>query len=174
MTDPATMEAGPELDGLIAQFVMGWHWRSLPTPSHYEMAADGCMGSRWFDGNRDTRRDKGWRPSTGMADAWEVVAYLNARGRRLLIQVYHGGTVAAGTWEDGFESIAGAGPAEVLSYPKWIERATADDAPLAICRAALLAIGWPDNIGTICPAGHPGTEGPHGSDDPASLDGPAG
>lgn len=60
--------------------------------------------------------------STNIAHAWEVVDYLLAKGWSSEVSGH-------GTWRAGFLS-AGTG---------W-HRASADTAPLAICRAALLAL----------------------------------
>ncbi len=78
-------EPGPEMDKLVAK-AMGWTWREFPTPSHYASAADGMQGSRWFDGERDTKLDCMWKPSTNDGHALEVLKHFHAKGWPVVLQ----------------------------------------------------------------------------------------
>ena len=134
------LEAGRELDALIAERVMGW--RRLTYFEHYGPKFHDNPRSRaqltrnWHDSTgkavaaaEDTHEmyepggEDEWSPSTVIGDAWQVLEYLKQRGWR---------------WgcyqrEDGwlFEARHGSG-AEWLS----VQDAGAT-APLAICRVAL-------------------------------------
>lgn len=96
MSGYETMPAGPELDRLVAERVMGW---------------GPCTGV-------DLEQ---WHPSTDIAHAWEVVERVRG-GIGFSIQ-----------------------RCEMLGWLCWFRSASdnvarADTAPLAICRAALLAL----------------------------------
>jgi hypothetical protein len=134
------MEAGRELDALIAEKVMGW-----------SSQADGLY---WDAGNHRTRLVLGsiiakkrdemglenahgfvFAPSTNIADAWEVVEKLGRwRGFDFMLvmpnpeQTFH-----LHTYEAGWYEATNDGPERrVVS--------DADTAPLAICLAALKAV----------------------------------
>ena len=96
--DVDSLEAGPKLDALIAEKVMG-----------------GKLGLRGMGVSWDTV-GYGWSPSTSIADAWEVVLKLQ-----------------------GF-SIGKVGGSGEWCCSCYGGLASADTAPLAICRAALKAV----------------------------------
>ncbi len=129
------MEAGPELNALVAEHVMGWTWgkywrwpdwtpwpgcpdRVLYPPEGYERPPARALGSEiasigWYE------RPPGW--SEHMDPAWEVAQWL----------------------------IENAFPFELAWYKRetkcrwWCytgKYAPGNIAPLAICRAALLAV----------------------------------
>ena len=126
------MEAGRELDTLVAEKVMGW-----------SSQADGLY---WDTGNHRTRlvlgsiiakkrkemglenaQDFVFAPSTNIADAWEVVPVLDQR----LDQFWS--VVRAG---EKFEFYSN--PYELGDYTAYVE---ADTLPLLLCLAALKAKG---------------------------------
>lgn len=108
MTD---LPAGPELDRLIAEKVMGWEH-------------DGLGYS--IDCGKDYRHP--FNPSINIAHAWEVVEKLDI--------VDHEFTLlnSEGIWECGWRHYR-------LGFDSDWERSDSATAPLAICRAALRAIG---------------------------------
>jgi len=114
MPDPiptADLPAGRGLDRLVAELVMGWRGETL--------------GGRtwWRSPDGGTRPAADWQPSTRIADAWEVVERLRA------IDFY--GTTIEAHADDRWI---------VRVYSNDIEKAaSADTAPLAICRAATAA-----------------------------------
>ena len=61
--DILKMEAGPELDALVAEHVMGWEWRNLSC---------GWLGV----GTNEFIPSETWAPSTDMAAAWMVLEVL--------------------------------------------------------------------------------------------------
>ena len=127
------MEAGRELDALVAEKVMGW-----------SSQADGLY---WDAGNHRTRLVLGsiiakkrdemglenahgfvFAPSTNIADAWEVVERLvstpGPNGDHHSVQVDYSGDAVVVIDEN----------------EDWQVSAIADTAPLAICLAALKAV----------------------------------
>ena len=127
------MEAGRELDALIAEKVMGW-----------SSQADGLY---WDAGNHRTRLVLGsiiakkrdemglenaqgfvFAPSTNITDAWEVVERLvstpGPNGDHHSVQVDYSGDAVVVIDEN----------------EDWQVSAIADTAPLAICLAALKAV----------------------------------
>ena len=131
MIDVSKLNAGPELDALIAEKVMGWR-RS--------------ESSRWIDtnGNPTTYQSREgsncrfeFRPSTDIAAAWEVVEKLSDRFMASINQAHYRakeGVVRDGRWEVRFSSLDPASRAFGLSE-------LCLSTPLAICRAALRAVG---------------------------------
>jgi len=156
--DPDTMPAGPELDVLVAEKVMGWKrgrgWFDSPT---------NALGDRWFDaeGNRlgddhatpeghgggdSEYPDQVWSPSTDIAAAWEVVEKLNSSmlrrdARRDTSGRYDHGCffhLERNALLDAWAERTGRDPLKEPRPPEpWHY---ADTAPLAICRAALKAV----------------------------------
>lgn len=123
------MPAGPELDRLIAEKVMGWE---------YSAAYNAYFLS---DGKRE-REPSDWSPSTNIAQAWEVVEHMTQTTKE--------------TWE--FRSTTTLHTA-IFEFDggrdrPWKPGQYVGDAltmPLAICRAALRA-SLPTNH---APAGSP-------------------
>ncbi len=95
----ARLTAGPELDRIVAERVMGL-----------------------TDASDDDYR--AWQPSTNIAHAWEVVERLRPTGARLILTDY------GPDWDAVFRR-----------SDDTYECAQADTAPLAICLAALRAVG---------------------------------
>lgn len=114
------LEAGPELDSLIATTVLGW---KLSEPSDDErgpawLNAEGRVMGFQPDGRPPFDWDMPYfHPSTEISSAWEVVEHLKLS----LIPTNTGWIVSQ---HHLFEGPIGEAP----------------DAPLAICRAALKAV----------------------------------
>ena len=128
------LEAGRELDALVAEKVMGWTWgeysppvegpsKILRPPESWAPSPDRAPGSEVSC--------PGWhfrvpQYSTDIAAAWEVV--------EKMVPIKYGFNLAIesppGPWGDW----------EVHFYNGGTHLAFADTAPLAICRAALLAV----------------------------------
>jgi hypothetical protein len=110
------LQAGPELDWSMAENVMGWHV--------------GPVDDDWLTAaNEHTGYTKGtcfsdfpvWRPSTGIAAAWQVVERLREKGIAITVSTMGPrGQTSAFPTQNGMQSPM-----------TW-----ADTAPLAICRAA--------------------------------------
>ncbi len=113
MREP-NLPAGPELDRLIAERVMGWKWDA---------------GQNWYAGSSGvgTSPRTGFWPSSNIAHAWEVVKHLSK------------------SWDISISLDRGAGVQVVLHsgvdqkdpFPGCVDIPV----PLAICRAALTAVG---------------------------------
>jgi Phage ABA sandwich domain len=111
------MDAGRDLDSLIAEKVMRWKtW-----------IADGTLDECWETGDEynPTIRKSQWRPSTDISAAWEVVEKMIANGFDDVTLDYTDGWTA-------FFSDYDERAAKTRTLPS---------APLAICIAALLAMG---------------------------------
>lgn len=112
------MRAGRDLDALVAEKVMGTD-----------------VGDIFYDATHQEIMPSVPSYSTDMAAAWQVVEHLLAKGRPLALQApgsydmneeYHQFT----RWMAGFSGGVG-----------FTEEVEADTAPLAICLAALKAVG---------------------------------
>jgi len=108
------MEAGSELDQLIAERVMEWKEGQKTLLSR--RCGVGILGEKALP-----------RYSTDIAAAWEAVEAL--REKEFVIDIL-------GSLEDFIVKIWNENESEGLS----IAKASAEQAPLAICRAALLAV----------------------------------
>lgn len=124
-----TTEAGRELDALIAERVMGYSVKWLPTALAPEGAphyANSEEGSGWLVCRLYT---------LDMSATWRVVEEMGKRGFHARIQTPF---IPGDEFHAGFTPHGSSG---------WNGRpdfaASADSAPLAICRAALLAVGGP-------------------------------
>lgn len=114
------MEAGPEMDRLVAEKVMGWtycpHWKG---PGYYP--GGWAIHDSRLHGH--TRMENKFSPSANIAHAWEVVEKIttpsNARGA----YGFPPSTHFAHWWS----------AAQLWALPS-------GDAALAICRAALMAL----------------------------------
>lgn len=112
------MEAGSEMDVLIAKKVM--HWYSDPDVPYYDsVEADGVI-----------HISRKWSPSTDIASAWEVVEKLKSDGHELYISTTYGQFDCTIVDDNGE-------PDENHSLTM-LGAAHEETAPLAICRAALL------------------------------------
>jgi hypothetical protein len=127
------MQAGRELDALVAEKVMGWN---LLCCNHGVDGSHSC----WFDtdGKRlhpkvhlkgwDTDSDEdGFSPSTSIIDAWEVVE--------------RAGLVVGKTDEGEWMAVHSTLDREFEYWFDAEEGVVASTAPLAICLAALRAVG---------------------------------
>jgi|SRR3990167_6605526 len=127
---PDEMEAGRELDALVAEKVMGWH---LVTDYDYTPPEDQWHNAAGFAavaaGNKliDGKTLRGWSPSTDIAAAWDLFVKLAAPPHRFYLS---------------YDAEDGELPAswDVFEGSDWFLVASADTAPLAICRAALKAL----------------------------------
>ena len=122
------LPAGPELDALVAEKVMGWYSNELV------WCDKGGSVGYWVSDEVRFREGGHWpafHPSTDIKAAWEVVENLKSLsgiGGWFSIEVPSGDIVRA-----GFQSHLGhAG--------EWRHRSNATSAPLAICRAALKTV----------------------------------
>lgn len=72
------MEAGGELDALVAEKVMGWRWLhdGLGNMAWYE----GLHDTGWGDGGDAGRNRRAWAPATDIAAAWQVVEKMRSDG----------------------------------------------------------------------------------------------
>ena len=113
------MPAGREMDALVAEKVMGWRLDAS------------CGYSTWMGGKADSRGMRwtidGWKPSADIAAAWGVVEKVREEFRYVSVTAGNGWSCSA--WD-----------VEKAKRLREVH-AFADTAPLAICRAALLAVG---------------------------------
>lgn len=117
------MEAGPELDILIAEKVMEWQRIESAVCLTWQPPKGLLRTYEWSS-------YEVFRPSSRIASAWEVIEKLINGGD------YLGITVDAGSHTEVYS----------CSFwktwdVKWKARGDADTMPLAICRAALKAMG---------------------------------
>lgn len=142
-----TLQAGRELDALVAEKVMGWQ---ITTP--IDNSCDHSVGRR-RDGT-SARRNWGVPPhkadekeewkredvipnySTSIAAAWEVITRLWERRNEFHLSFVDGFKVDY----DGREWTAGFWEVDYDAGDSWFKEATANTAPLAICLAALKAV----------------------------------
>jgi hypothetical protein len=118
------MEAGRELDALVATNVMGWTaWASPMTPKG--STEPDC----WRTGDRQspTLRISAFEPSTDIDDAWLVVEAMRAKGWLFALNDRNGETGKPCWCEFADVGYAVGGQAWEADWP------------LAICRAALHA-----------------------------------
>lgn len=114
------MNAGPELDALIASKVMGW--------TTQKAKSDGMEFDQWLE-PASVGFVVQYRPpnySTDIAAAWEVVEKLQARFLRVDVSAINSDGFTVKIW--------------VSEYADHIY-AMGDTAPLAICLAALKSVG---------------------------------
>lgn len=111
------LPAGPELDRLIAEKVMGWE-------------QDGLGYS--IDGGKDYRHP--FEPSTNIAHAWEAVECLRKQSKPIIV------------WAGEVKYVAALLDENAHAFgDHYIDSRlngafSASTAPLAICRAALMAV----------------------------------
>ncbi len=140
--DLEQMEAGPEMDRIIAEEVMKWtRYQDGTDPETYhgpiyawrdEKGRRVAWATAWYDNDA-------WSPSTNIAHAWNVVDRMHTRGIGTTLM-----TPFAYTDE-------GLGPMETYSasmarrHPKGEQHGYGRDAKsaaVAICRAAVKAMVW--------------------------------
>ena len=125
------MEAGPEMDALVAERVMVW--TKIDT-WHGEPLAEGWNG--FWDGewivwterplSDEEDQSKPWTPSTDISAAWPVVEKLQSMEITIRFHPQH-----RGPWKVTLFGLDG----DLTFITEF-----ADTAPLAICRAALKAM----------------------------------
>ena len=117
---------GARLDGWVAQWVKGWaiHCRNTALYVDADKTNGMCENVRCVVGE--------WRPSRDIAAAWLVVEKFAGEGKHWQIG-HHIDDVAKPCAEFG---------GEYIDYEGWgdVSEASAPTAPLAICKAALLAV----------------------------------
>jgi hypothetical protein len=142
--DILKMEAGREMDALIAENLFGWQYSEkwgqlIPAGqpdevwSEYRWSEEDRTFARYPDGMLPGVSYRGDKPtienySTDMKAAWEVVERMQAN-RNVLSLTYLVDTNQKMVWQAEFR---------LGSFVAW-----ADTAPLAICRASLLAVMEP-------------------------------
>jgi len=119
------LEAGRELDALVAKKVMGWHLVRWADETDGGRVWKGDAGEYRAPYSVDPNPKWRWSPSTDIAAAWEVVDALMDNGIGLP-QIFHDGQLWVASVSD--------------CTRKKSNMASALTAPLAICRAALLAV----------------------------------
>lgn len=111
------MKAGRELDALVAEKVMGWKLSNATDGTEYWDNGKFC-GGIW---------PKEWNPSTNIADAWNVVEKMKSKDYLFSLK-----NIVKGTFTFSLTDWGG----NCSTYA-----AEAETAPLAICLAALKAVG---------------------------------
>lgn len=126
--------AGPELDRLVAEKVMWWSWVKTHVPAGVNAFYDWQEAS---DYEGPDRRGKGfcspWHPSTNIAHAWEVVERMESLGYEFFAG--HSVRQSSGKY---FVQFTATTP---VNGPREYVEKEASTMPLAICRAALAAMG---------------------------------
>jgi hypothetical protein len=142
MKDYANMEAGPELDRLIAKEVMGWEPLLVsdrdPTPHFWHDPSGVTVNRRTHPACTD---DTQFRPSTNIAHAWEVVERMSVHHNPSAPALWHN-LITGFSTIPGLEDKKSADGHPVYSFTKVLAHAP-HLASLAICRAALLAKSAP-------------------------------
>lgn len=120
------MEAGPEMDALVAEKVMGWKL-GKPRWVYTEELYGRVKSQAWEGSTKDgmTQTIESWRPSTEITAAWLVVEKIGGVFR--LEKYPH---------PDSFQGYPGI--CWVADFH--IASSLAETAPLTICRAALKAV----------------------------------
>jgi hypothetical protein len=136
--DVAHLPAGPDIDALVAETVMGWKRDEPWGPKAMLEAFGKIIGKPMLGpwkvgpGPLDARFDEHWKPSTNIAHAFEVVEHLRAQGVKWEIADDYLDE-GLGSWFAMIES-GGRGLSPHRTIGPY-----ADTVPLAICRVALLA-----------------------------------
>ena len=138
------LEAGRELDALVAEKVMGWKpWPiQIGTREHtYYFNADGFVDGAMIHLFDDEYLWDGPDFSKDIAAAWQVV-------ERLVNEGFCTGLLFDdnGHWalvNDGMQNVPIGDEPEYIATTFFVEKELwCDTAPLAICRAALKAVGF--------------------------------
>jgi len=116
---------GPALDAAVATEVMGW---KRGTPPH-----DGM----WFDDANCGRWNSHWQPHKRWDHAGEVVEAMRKKGWQIHTRTGDGGTICR---IQRLSSLGG------LANLRTLGRAHGVTFPLAICRAALLAVSEEETV----------------------------
>lgn len=123
------LEAGRELDALVAEKVMGWTL-GKPHLLHGYLMHGSVEIECWEGSLKDnvTQTKDSWHPSTDIRWAWEVVEKLKRYGFELGYQFDESGELE---WDASFD----------MERHSEAHCVYAPTAPLAICKAALKAVG---------------------------------
>lgn len=124
------MPAGPELDRLVAEKVMGWTRRENDLGQPYGIKVTWHLPNGVMAEFEDDDGRSAFCPSERIDHAWQVVEKLWPEGDFILDRV------AVDLWRAGGSTTTDDG-ARVIDY--WKD-ASGDTAPLAICRAALKGV----------------------------------
>ena len=123
------MVAGRETDALVAEKVMGWRW-----------AVDECEAPSLNDGRCEREPNifiLHFTPSRAISSAWKVVEKLNADGWRWgMVQVDD-------AWVVNLYNADAEDDCSECGRRNSSPQAEASTLPLAICLAALAAVGTP-------------------------------
>ncbi len=141
--DILNMTAGRQVDALIISKVMGWKF-AVHNADKYFSKPD-KTGNIWVVPYGDKNSFGNWSPSTDIAAAWEVTDKINRMIAENILELendYNYLTLECVGYTSGY-----AASFDCLLDHEWFEDITnykyaarADTAPLAICRAALLAV----------------------------------
>jgi len=126
---PQDRPAGPDTDVAIAMQVMGWSYCAdgYGQMAWFDLEQDEPVETMWGEGVVEYARRKPFHPTTDIAAAWVVLEqFVWPRFWPRLIRT------DKGHWRCDIELNGGDGP----NRSAW-----AETAPLAICRAALAAVG---------------------------------
>ncbi len=124
---PQDRQADNETDNAIAVHVMGWYWQHDGLGNMAWFAHDEPVETGWGEGGVGYYKRREFRPSVDIAAAFAVLEHFTwPLFYTRLIRTDRGG------WRCDIELNGGDGPNR---------SASADTAPLAICRAALAAVG---------------------------------
>ena len=124
------MEAGRELDTLVAEKVLGW--RLLNSETYEPVISDSerkdaSNNDGWhWEGRGGHSEAWEWRPSSKIHDAWEVLEKMS--------EILDGQAISVCWGNYGDEGMG----ASVLTF--YDHSAVANTVPLAICRAALKVV----------------------------------
>lgn len=127
MSNPGReLPAGRELDALVAEKVMQVSVCKCPSEGDLRISAFGVDSKGWFKGCERCRKEHPRRYSEDIAAAWEVVEKLKGG---FSLDTDHG---KPASWCVNW-IVVGETPKHVVAH--------GDTAPLAICLAALKAVG---------------------------------
>lgn len=140
------MPAGPEMDRLVAEKVMGWVRDSHKIPDDEpDWHAGMTVHGPWKDGSKGGRYSTSWQPSINIAHAWEVVETMTSD--RMFFSLANESDRAGAGWQ---AALCRATNCEPLTY-----RAVADGPALAICRAVLKAAKKSPPVGIMDGSSNP-------------------
>ena len=141
MSDILNMEAGRELDRLVAEKVMGWKLVNYETymPAKTEADyADAANNDGWmWEGMAGDGEAWQWKPSTDISAAWQVWEKLRQSGEWCCLDIgsdydyCYRVTLIPSNFDEKYEG----------KHEPTVTIDGEGSAPLAICKAALLAIG---------------------------------
>lgn len=138
-----TLDAGRELDALVAEKVIGWQWSGPTPPSGSFLNTDRGFPAVYLplDSAVPTYTSHLPNYSTDIAAAWHLVDALHEQDMNLMLEQCDSDCVVYGESPHSDEVVARAG-----QWAAWFQteitkgRAGGDTPALAICRAALQAV----------------------------------